>query len=76
MWSANSATRLIPKWKKYHPIPISARQLEAIVRLTEASAKVRLSDYATVEDAKRAIDLMMSYLGDVGVDSSTGQLGS
>jgi replicative DNA helicase Mcm len=56
------------------PIPISARQLEAIVRLTEASAKVRLSDYATVEDAKRAIDLMMSYLGDVGVDSSTGQL--
>ncbi|EFD92703.1 MAG: MCM family protein [Candidatus Parvarchaeum acidophilus ARMAN-5] len=56
------------------PIPISARQLEAIVRLTEASAKVKLSDYATLEDAKRAIDLMMSYLGDVGVDSSTGQL--
>ena len=56
------------------PIPISARQLEAIVRLTEASAKVRLSEYATVEDAKRAIDLMMSYLGDVGIDSSTGEL--
>ena len=55
------------------PIPISARQLEAVVRLTEASAKVRLSDYATVEDAKRAIDLMMAYLGDVGIDSSTGQ---
>ncbi|MGC8533178.1 MAG: minichromosome maintenance protein MCM [Candidatus Parvarchaeum sp.] len=56
------------------PIPISARQLEAVVRLTEASAKVRLSEYATVEDAKRAIDLMMAYLGDVGIDSSTGQL--
>jgi replicative DNA helicase Mcm len=56
------------------PIPISARQLEAVVRLTEASAKVRLSDYATMEDAKRAIDLMMAYLGDVGIDSSTGQL--
>ncbi len=56
------------------PIPISARQLEAIVRLTEASAKVRLSEYATLEDAKRAVDLMMSYLSDVGVDSSTGQL--
>ncbi|MCL4373085.1 ATP-binding protein [Candidatus Parvarchaeota archaeon] len=55
------------------PIPISARQLEAVVRLTEASAKVRLSDYATIEDAKRAIDLMMAYLGDVGIDSSTGQ---
>ncbi len=56
------------------PIPISARQLEAVVRLTEASAKVRLSSYATAEDAKRALDLMMSYLGDVGVDSSTGEL--
>ena len=56
------------------PIPISARQLEAVVRLTEASAKVRLSEYATIEDAKRAIDLMMAYLGDVGMDSSTGKL--
>ena len=48
--------RDIDKFKKgeeVKPIPISARQLEAVVRLTEASAKVRLSDYATVEDAKR-----------------------
>ena len=56
------------------PIPISARQLEAIIRLTEASAKVRLSEYATLEDAKRAINLMMAYLGEVGVDKKTGEL--
>ncbi len=56
------------------PIPISARQLEALVRMTEASAKVRLSDMAVIEDAKRAVDLMMSYLGEVGVDKSTGEL--
>lgn len=55
------------------PVPISARQLEAIVRLTEASAKVRLSPYALAEDAKRAIDLVMAYLSEVGIDRSTGE---
>src|SRR3989338_3302273 len=33
-------------------IPISARQLEALVRLSEASAKIRLSDKATKRNAK------------------------
>jgi DNA replicative helicase MCM subunit Mcm2 (Cdc46/Mcm family) len=56
------------------PIPISPRQLEAVIRLTEASAKVRLTQLATVEDAKRAIDLIMSYLSEVGIDKSTGEL--
>jgi len=36
-------------------VPATARQLEALIRLTEASARVRLSNVATVEDAKRAI---------------------
>ncbi len=56
------------------PIPISARQLESIVRLSEASAKVRLSPYVLAEDAKRAIELVMHYLNEVGLDQSTGQL--
>ncbi|MCL5009850.1 MAG: minichromosome maintenance protein MCM [Candidatus Parvarchaeota archaeon] len=60
--------------EELRPIPISARQLEAIIRLTEASAKVRLSEYATLDDAKRAIDLMMAYLGEVGIDKGTGEL--
>ncbi len=55
-------------------VPISARQLEAIIRLTEASAKLRLSEFATVEDAKRAIDITMAYLSEVGFDRNTGQL--
>ncbi len=50
------------------PIPISARQLEALVRMAEASAKLRLSGSATKEDAKRAIDLMKYYLMQVGYD--------
>lgn len=40
------------------PIPITPRQLEAIIRLSEASAKMRLSREVTEEDTKRAIDLI------------------
>lgn len=50
------------------PIPISARQLQALVRLSEASAKMRLSPEVTGEDSKRAIDLMKYYLMQVGYD--------
>jgi len=53
------------------PIPISARQLQAIVRMSEASARVRLSPEVTIEDSKRAIDLMKYYLMQVGYDYDT-----
>lgn len=50
------------------PIPISARQLQALVRMAEASAKLRLSKHVTRDDAKEAIDLMKYYLMQVGYD--------
>ncbi len=53
------------------PIPITARQLEAIIRLSEACAKVRLSREVTVEDTKRAIDLLKFSLTQVGYDEET-----
>tara|TARA_B100000315_G_scaffold105455_1_gene96685 strand:+ start:46042 stop:48051 length:2010 start_codon:yes stop_codon:yes gene_type:complete len=53
------------------PIPISARQLEALVRLAEASARIRLSNKVTKEDAKRAIDLLKHCLMQVGYDYET-----
>ncbi|MDD5331814.1 MAG: minichromosome maintenance protein MCM [Candidatus Nanoarchaeia archaeon] len=56
------------------PIPISARQLEALVRLTEASAKVRLAKKAMREDARRAIELLKYCLMQVGYDYETGQI--
>ena len=55
------------------PIPISARQLEAIVRLSEASAKTRLSKKVTRDDVKRAINLTKFYLMQVGYDYETKQ---
>ena len=56
------------------PIPISARQLEALVRLSEASARVRLSNKITKEDARRAIQLMHLFLLQVGIDKETGAI--
>jgi len=50
------------------PIPISARQLTALIRMAEASAKLRLSEKVTKKDAKIAIDLMKYYLMQVGYD--------
>lgn len=43
-------------------VPMTPRQLEALVRLTEASARMRLSSRAEVEDAKRAIDVMKYWI--------------
>jgi replicative DNA helicase Mcm len=44
------------------PVPITARQLEALVRLTEGAARARLSPDADVEDARRAIHIMENFL--------------
>lgn len=50
------------------PIPISARQLQALIRMAEASAKLRLSELVSKEDALEAIELMKYYLMQVGYD--------
>ncbi|MEK6830096.1 MAG: LAGLIDADG family homing endonuclease [Nanoarchaeota archaeon] len=50
------------------PIPISARQLQALIRMSEASAKIKLREVVTREDAKISIDLMKYYLMEVGYD--------
>jgi len=55
-------------------VPISPRQLEALVRISEASAKVRLSDKVTKKDAHRAIRLLEFCLREVGFDKETGKI--
>ncbi len=55
-------------------VPITARQLEALIRLTEASAKSRLSKSATASDAKKAISLLHYTLRQIGLDPDTGKL--
>jgi replicative DNA helicase Mcm len=44
------------------PVPITARQLEALVRLSEAAARARLSPVVEVADARRAIHIVETFL--------------
>ena len=55
------------------PVPVTARKLEALVRLAEASARVRLADEVTAADAERVIEIVRSCLKDIGVDPETGE---
>jgi replicative DNA helicase Mcm len=55
-------------------IPITARQLEALVRLSEASAKMRLSKTVTKKDAQKAIELVDYCLNQIAKDKDTGQI--
>jgi len=54
-------------------VPFTPRQLEAFVRLAEASARIRLSQEVTVDDSKRAISIIDQYLRRVGMDRETGK---
>lgn len=56
------------------PVPITARQLEAIIRLSEASAKIKLKETVDKEDAERAVKLQMACLKEIGVDPETGEI--
>lgn len=56
------------------PVPITARQLEAIIRLAEASAKIKLKDTVDKEDAEKAVELQLACLKEVGVDPETGEI--
>jgi len=53
------------------PIPIGARQLEALVRLAESHARMRLGREVTERDAEVAIALVKGYLMQVGYDEET-----
>jgi replicative DNA helicase Mcm len=50
------------------PLPVTARKLEGIIRIAEASARMRLSSEVNERDAERAIDLVNDCLSDIGVN--------
>ncbi len=56
-----------------NPVPLTARQLEALIRIAEASARVRLSKIVELEDAERTIRITSECLRDIGVDPKTGK---
>jgi len=56
------------------PVAITARQLEALVRLAEARARGACRKEVTVGDAQAAILLMQKSLRQVGIDVATGKM--
>ena len=58
----------------YKAVPISARQLEALVRLAVASARLRLSSKVEKKDAQKAIELLHYCLSQIGIDPETGKI--
>ena len=55
-------------------IPISARQLNSLIRMAEAAAKIRMSETVDKRDAKVAIDLLRFFLEQAGMDEETGEI--
>jgi replicative DNA helicase Mcm len=53
------------------PIAITARQLESLVRVSEARARAALRKEVTGEDAEAAISIMKRSLEEVGIDMSS-----
>ncbi len=54
------------------PVPVTARQLEAIIRLAESSAKIRLSPVIEKADSDRTIRIIDTCLRQVAYDPSSG----
>jgi replicative DNA helicase Mcm len=54
------------------PVPVTARQLEALVRLAEASARIRLSNSIEQHDAERVIHIVDACLRQIAYDARTG----
>jgi replicative DNA helicase Mcm len=53
------------------PIAITARQLESLIRIAEARARVALRKEVLAEDAEAAISIMKRSLEEVGIDLSS-----
>jgi replicative DNA helicase Mcm len=56
------------------PIAITARQLESLVRISEARARVAIREEILAEDADNAIAIMKKSLEQAGIDISSHQI--
>lgn len=56
--------------RKRDTVPITTRQLEALIRLCQARAKATLRDYVIKEDALDVVELMAMSVKDVHCDEN------
>lgn len=55
-------------------ITATTRQLESMIRLSEAHAKMRLSQHVELEDVQEAVRLIKSAIKDYAIDPKTGKI--
>ena len=55
-------------------ITVTPRQLEGLIRLATARARLLLKNQVEEEDAQRAIDLLQNMFEDAGIDVNTGNV--
>lgn len=65
-------TRALSAKSRNTPVPMTPRQMDGLVRLTEAHARIRRSTEATPEDAAFAIQIMDDCLKGIAYDPETG----
>lgn len=53
-------------------VPITARSLEALIRLSEAAARMRLSEVVTTDDAMVVVTIVDGCLKQIAYDAKTG----
>jgi len=61
---------------KQNTYPVTAREIEGLIRLSESSAKMRLSPIVELQDAERAVYISSYVLNDIFMDRSTGRIDS
>jgi replicative DNA helicase Mcm len=66
--------RSLKELEQNNPVPITARSVEALQRLAEARARMRLSHTISIDDVKFAQHLISESLKQVGFDMETGKL--
>ena len=55
-------------------ITVTPRQLEGLIRLSTARARLLMKNQVDGDDAQRAIDLLQSMFEDAGIDVNTGKV--
>ncbi len=56
------------------PVPTTARTVTGLIRLAEASARMRLGERVKQEDVDRAVSILETSMETLGVDPETGDL--